>query len=273
MADAGNHFYYYIYNLQGDVIALADGDTGKFVAKYTYDAWGKCVSIENAAGFTVGSENPFRFKGYYYDSETGLYYLNSRYYSPETGRFVNADSFLTTDIADALSANMFVYCKNNPVCNADISGEETVSIFVDLNATLLIGACIGFGVSFDDSGSIAIQWYYSHPFDAETASIGLVDIGISAQFQVTECETVDDLNGISSSSGFSVGSGLYAGIDVTSNKGSVDTVKKTKGVKEGVKASIGYGIGVDVHEQQAKTSTVAKFSIKSLWHSFIDLFT
>lgn len=122
MADAANHFYYYIYNLQGDVIALADADTGKLVAKYTYDAWGKCVSVENATGFTVGNDNPFRFKGYYYDSETGLYYVNSRYYSPEIGRFVNADSFLTTDIADALSANMFAYCKNNPVNLYDDTG-------------------------------------------------------------------------------------------------------------------------------------------------------
>ncbi len=177
---------------------------------------------------------------------------------------------MTTDVLGLLSSNMFVYCENNPICKTDISGEATVSIFADLNADFLIGADIGLGLSFDDHGNVAIQWYYSHPFDEETRSIGLFDIGISAQFQITECETVDDLNGISSSSGFSVGSGLYAGVDITSNKGTVDTVRNPENVKGGFKAYVGYGAGVDVHEQQTRTSTLAKFSLKSIWRSIMD---
>ena len=270
MADSGNHFYYYLYNLQGDVIALADASTGKLVATYTYDAWGKCVNVRNADGYTIGTDNPFRYRGYYYDNDTGLYYLQSRYYDPAIGRFINADGFVTTDVLGLLSSNMFVYCENNPICKTDISGEATVSIFADLNADFLIGADIGLGLSFDDHGNVAIQWYYSHPFDEETRSIGLFDIGISAQFQITECETVDDLNGISSSSGFSVGSGLYAGVDITSNKGTVDTVRNPENVKGGFKAYVGYGAGVDVHEQQTRTSTLAKFSLKSIWRSIMD---
>ena len=122
MADGSNHIYYYLYNIQGDVIALADSATGKLVATYTYDAWGKCT-VQNATGFTAGTENPFRYRGYYYDSETGLYYLQSRYYDSETGRFINADAFATTDITTPLSANMFAYCENNPVMREDPAGE------------------------------------------------------------------------------------------------------------------------------------------------------
>lgn len=99
MADSGNHFYYYLYNLQGDVIALADASTGKLVATYTYDAWGKCVNVRNADGYTIGTDNPFRYRGYYYDNETGLYYLNSRYYDAETGRFINADGQLNEGVS------------------------------------------------------------------------------------------------------------------------------------------------------------------------------
>ena len=121
----GNVTAYYMYNLQGDVVGLADAATGKIIAKYLYDAWGKCVSVENADGYTIGTANPFRYRGYYYDNETGFYYLNSRYYNPEVGRFLNADIFVSTDIIGVLNANMFSYCKSNPVCNIDIDGRYT----------------------------------------------------------------------------------------------------------------------------------------------------
>ena len=98
MADGSNHFYYYIYNLQGDVIALADASTGKLVVTYTYDAWGKLVKLEDTTANSVGTQNPFRYRGYYYDSETGLYYLQSRYYDAETGRFINADGQLNEGV-------------------------------------------------------------------------------------------------------------------------------------------------------------------------------
>ena len=130
MADSGNHFYYYIYNLQGDVIALADASTGKLVVTYTYDAWGKPVSVTDTTSNSVGTLNPFRYRGYYYDTETKLYYLQTRYYDPDTGRFVNADTYATTNTSDALSTNMFAYCENNPVMGHDPSGENILFAFV-----------------------------------------------------------------------------------------------------------------------------------------------
>ena len=122
LADADNHFYYYIYNLQGDVIAIADAVSGKLAAKYSYDAWGKCASVENADGYTIGTANPFRYRGYYYDTETGLYYLNSRYYDPEVGRFLNADAAIG-QIGNVQGTNMFAYCFNNPVNMSDYDGN------------------------------------------------------------------------------------------------------------------------------------------------------
>ena len=123
MADGSNKFYYYIYNLQGDVIALADASTGKLAVTYTYDAWGKLVKLEDSTANSVGSQNPFRYKGYYYDTETSLYYLQTRYYDPDTGRFINADAYATTDAGGVLSSNMFAYCENNPILRSDPTGE------------------------------------------------------------------------------------------------------------------------------------------------------
>ena len=134
MADGSNHFYYYIYNVQGDVIALADASTGKLAVTYTYDAWGKLVKLEDTTANSVGTQNPFRYRGYYYDTETGLYYLQTRYYDPEVGRFINADAFTSTDISGVLSANMFAYCENNPVAREDPTGELS---------DIIIGGLIG----------------------------------------------------------------------------------------------------------------------------------
>ena len=123
MADGKNNFYYYIYNVQGDVIALADASTGKLVVTYTYDAWGKLMELKDTTANSVGTQNPFRYRGYYYDSETKLYYLQTRYYDPDTGRFINADAFTSTDISGVLSTNMFAYCENRPTVGSDPTGE------------------------------------------------------------------------------------------------------------------------------------------------------
>ena len=145
MADSSNKFYYYIYNLQGDVIALADASTGKLVVTYTYDAWGKLVKLEDSTANSVGTLNPFRYRGYYYDTETSLYYLQSRYYDPEVGRFINADAFASTDISSPLSTNMFAYCENNPVANLDSDGESPTL------AIMAIGGLVGAGINFVSS--------------------------------------------------------------------------------------------------------------------------
>lgn len=90
-----------------------------------HPTWGKLVSITGIMKDTIGVDNPFRYRSYYYDTETGLYYLNSRYYDPETCRFLNADTpeilFLTG--GELLGTNIFAYCNNNPVINSDPTGH------------------------------------------------------------------------------------------------------------------------------------------------------
>lgn len=115
--------YYYVRNLQDDIIAILD-NTGACVVEYTYDAWGKLLTTTGSMASTVGVINPFRYRGYYYDTETSLYYLQSRYYDANTGRFLNSDdtALLLATQGEMLGANLFVYCANNPVINCDPTG-------------------------------------------------------------------------------------------------------------------------------------------------------
>ena len=111
--------YYYITNLQGDVMYLADA-SGNEVAAYDYDPYGKIISATGA----MAEINPLRYRGYYYDSETGFYYLQSRYYDPEICRFINADSYAST--GDGFTGlNMFAYCNNNPANRIDPDGHDS----------------------------------------------------------------------------------------------------------------------------------------------------
>ncbi|WHY01333.1 DNRLRE domain-containing protein [Neobacillus sp. DY30] len=116
--------YYYLFNTQGDIIGLING-SGSQVVSYQYDAWGNSTSISGTLKDTIGKLNPYRYRGYRYDSETGLYYLNARYYNPEWGRFLNADSFGGQLVA-LLSHNVFAYGLNNPVMMVDPTGNIPV---------------------------------------------------------------------------------------------------------------------------------------------------
>ena len=112
--------YYYLKNIQGDVINILNS-SGQIVVTYTYDAWGKVLSVTGSLAGTVGYINPFRYRGYYYDTETGFYYLQTRYYDPELGRFLNADSIIGAN-GDIQGYNVFAYCNNNPVMYIDTMG-------------------------------------------------------------------------------------------------------------------------------------------------------
>lgn len=109
--------YYYVLNLQGDVVKLVT-ESGAVAASYEYDAWGNILSSSGSKA----EINPLRYRGYYYDTETGFYYLQSRYYDPVTHRFINADSYSSTG-QGIIGYNMFAYCNNSPVIQADHTGE------------------------------------------------------------------------------------------------------------------------------------------------------
>ena len=118
--------YYLIKNAQGDVMQLRD-EADTIVANYAYDAFGRLLSVTDIDGKAISDQtsfahrNPLRYRGYLYDSETGFYYLSSRYYDPKIRRFINADAYVSTG-QGVSGYNMFVYCGNNPVNNADATG-------------------------------------------------------------------------------------------------------------------------------------------------------
>ena len=116
--------YYYVKNLQGDVMRIVDA-TGAVVANYTYNAWGKVTN----SGNIVGLYNPIRYRGYYYDTETGFYYLQSRYYDPVVKRFISADGYISTG-QGILGFNMYAYCLNNPTNQMDTTGHMAIEAAV-----------------------------------------------------------------------------------------------------------------------------------------------
>lgn len=123
--------YVYVKNAKGDVLAILSAD-GTAVANYSYDAWGNCTVESQTGG--MGDINPIRYRGYYYDGETGLYYLLTRYYDPAIGHFISPDGFEYLDPETIGAINLYAYCLNNPVMGYDPDGT------LDWWQKLLIGA-------------------------------------------------------------------------------------------------------------------------------------
>ena len=135
--------YFYRRDCQGNIIALIDNN-GAVVVEYKYDAWGNHEAEVASEDYVALAEiNPYRYRGYYYDSETGLYFLQTRYYDPETGRFISRDSIEYADPETICGLNLYAYCGNNPVMNVDPSGHAFL--------VFLFAALIGFAVSFVSS--------------------------------------------------------------------------------------------------------------------------
>ena len=131
--------YFYVKNAQGDVTGLVSA-SGTRVVTYTYDAWGNPLATTGSLASTLGEQNPLRYRGYVCDTETGLYYLQSRYYNPEWGRFINADSLI--DNRGVHTQNVFAYCGNNPVSREDTKGNISVTL-----GLALVGGIIGAAIS------------------------------------------------------------------------------------------------------------------------------
>ena len=134
--------YYYVLNLQGDVVKLIQAN-GHVVAQYTYDAWGNILD----RGGNLAEVNPLRYRGYYYDNETGFYYLQSRYYDPANRRFINADVYASTG-QGFVGTNMFAYCVNNPVFLTDEDGNFAIAIGIGAAVEAICGgvAAAGLGI-------------------------------------------------------------------------------------------------------------------------------
>ena len=153
--------YTYRKNLFGDIVAIYNGSTK--VAEYAYDAYGKCTIVSDTN--YIGRDNPFRYRGYYWDNDLQLYYLMSRYYDPATGRFINADSLEYLDPETIGGLNLYSYCGNNPVMNVDPSGHVVLSIGLLMAIGFFVGAAVG-------AGSSAIGQYFANGCSWENFSWG-----------------------------------------------------------------------------------------------------
>ena len=143
--------YYFIKNLQGDIIAIVDQDA-QTVARYSYDAWGVPEIKFDSSACQIATINPFRYRGYYYDEEIGLYYLQSRYYDPNIGRFVNADEITyVKSFEKAILHCLYVYCENDCTNKVDETGSASLRV-------------VGYGLQIEMSVSwftfgVELVWY------------------------------------------------------------------------------------------------------------------
>ena len=142
-------YYYYVRNGQNDIIRLIDGENNT-VVEYAYDSWGTPLSTTGTLASTLGAQNPFRYRGYVYDAETGLYYVISRYYDPEIGRWIspepNVDYGEFDEDSEILGYNVYAYCFNNPVNNFDPDGEAVANIVGGIIGGVA-GAALGYLLS------------------------------------------------------------------------------------------------------------------------------
>ncbi len=169
--------YYFEKNAQGDVLRIFD-ETGKVISEYVYDAWGNVVK-------TIGDEdiakvNPFRYRGYYQDNETGFYYLQSRYYDSETGRFLNAD-IKFTDKNNILGNNLYTYCYNNSVNMLDYDGREPMTIAIIYFAAGVVLAILAFAIVITP----AFQRAWNNTCDA---LIGAIEVSFDMMIGITTVE-------------------------------------------------------------------------------------
>ena len=225
--------YYYAHNWRGDITSIYDGD-GNMVAKYEYDAWGNVRTVTNSNNSEItdpnhiANLNPFRYRSYYYDSESGFYYLMSRYYDPVTHRFLNADGYFQSG-DNILDTNMNAYCRNNPIVNYDSDGRIVLS-------TLIIGAVVG----------------------------GLISGGIEIAGQAMSGKKIDEIDWWSVGIETITGAALGALPGLNMSVGAVALAKGTIGTLNAMAHSINNGDNFGTITLKTATAALTSFTIASV---------
>ena len=185
--------YLYRKDTQGNIIALICED-GAIVARYLYDAWGKVSVVDNNGSLIsdvkhIGNLNPFRYRGYYYDTETGLYFLKTRYYDPAIGRFMTIDGIEYLDPETINGLNLYAYCNNNPVMNIDPNGSKwwhwVVGIVLVAATTVAMVATAGLAATIIGVSS-GVATGMTIGAGVATAAAGIVNLGIQASQGIEE---------------------------------------------------------------------------------------
>ncbi|MFA7725583.1 MAG: RHS repeat-associated core domain-containing protein, partial [Candidatus Izemoplasmatales bacterium] len=238
--------YFYLRNQQGDITTIVD-ENGATIVQYRYDAYGNLTIVSDATEGILSFYNPYTYRGYRYDSEIGMYYLNSRFYNPQIGRFINADGMLG-QFGDVQSTNMYAYCANNPVMYTDPSGllsQEAwqnigVAVFVIVLVTALV-VCTG--------GLAAAALGASTATVAAMTTAGTIG-GLVAGFANLAVQTMKtggeelDIDSIALSSLSGSIAGLIAGAfgTLTSGTGGVTRLLIQKGMQAATNTIISVGI-------------------------------
>ena len=243
--------YTYIKNLQGDIVGILDA-SGNLVVEYKYDAWGDAVSIYSASTTVdnLAFDNPFRYRGYVWDEEIGLYYLRSRYYNPELGRFLNGD-ILLGGVGALFSHNQFAYCKNESIKHDDCDGNESTTIEEQYSPIYYTkeynGKNYEYMKYYVPPREVSYEWV-ARAVDIGIAAVALVftitAVPTTSQFVaratkkvlgkalVTNAKTAvvsDGLALVSELLDFSVGDLVVSGLDVALGKNANDGIYTTSG--------------------------------------------
>ena len=303
--EIGGKEYFYVKNAQNDVIAIVNSNN-ETVVSYQYDSWGKLLSCEDTSENDIVSFiNPYTYRGYYYDSDTEMYFLKSRYYNPELHRFISADGLINAN-QDVLGYNLFAYCSNDPINCSDTTGcgkiknffKSTVTIaksFVKLSVKTasqkaivkirnkkeklqksnmptialgksLYGAC---GLSFSVSKGISIDKNGNiSKFKSGSLGAGTIGISYGPVLSIYDVEKCSDLNGFSVQYGASVGNGISAGLDQ-----SFGIAENCQGVNINVAASIYGPIPGELHATVGYTKisdTINIFDVAESYYTKIE---
>ena len=171
----------------GDVVGIVHN--GQLVAHYTYDAWGTCTILKDSA---IAQLNPIRYRGYYYDTETGLYYCLTRYYNPTFGSFISPDTVDYLDPESINGLNLYAYCNNNPVMCYDPSGHS--AILIGLLAGAIVGGMLG-GITAYSNGQDVLSGIITGALLGATVGlvVGIGGAALSSAVSSTLSKTMTDL--------------------------------------------------------------------------------
>ena len=248
--------YYYIFNVQGDVIGILN-QAGQKIVSYTYDPWGKLLSIGGPQAGTIGQLNPIRYRSYYYDTETGFYYLQSRYYDPTVRRFLNPDTLILEDA----KIDLISYCKNNPVNYVDPSGNVVFYYGWSVSGSLGYHGEAAIVMAFDSQGGAA-------PFLMTAEGVGLVNASagqvIGVIWDADSIEDIEKAGSLIGAGGQCEAMGITVDIILPDIIPEVDNSAKYSGLQ----GTGSVGVGIDYsHVANTSTTNLYKSALKTIQKS------